>query len=128
MFHKVYVLLNSPTVSEAFVAVEDDNVYIATIMADKDILKFVQSSKNIIDRDSDDEIGVNNATPVPTSSEMRNIMKMTLQKKSPKSAFTEKSLRELGYDREFIIHRRHCFCRVKVSNISITEKNAMQMG
>ncbi|GFW48549.1 uncharacterized protein TNCV_1111081 [Trichonephila clavipes] len=31
--------------------------------------------KNIIDADSDDESGTNNAAPVPTSSEMRNIMK-----------------------------------------------------
>ncbi|GFT91218.1 uncharacterized protein TNCV_4044491 [Trichonephila clavipes] len=40
-------------------------------MADKNILEFVQSSKNIIDADSDDE----KAAPVSTSSEMRNIMK-----------------------------------------------------
>uniref|UniRef100_A0A8C4RFJ1 HTH CENPB-type domain-containing protein n=1 Tax=Erpetoichthys calabaricus TaxID=27687 RepID=A0A8C4RFJ1_ERPCA len=39
------------------------------------ILEFVQSSKNIIDADSDDENEMNNAAPVPTSSEMRNIMK-----------------------------------------------------
>ncbi|GFV72980.1 hypothetical protein TNCV_1734481 [Trichonephila clavipes] len=41
-------------------------------MADKDILEFVQSSKNVIDADSDDENEINNAAPVPTSSEMRN--------------------------------------------------------
>ncbi|GFV61315.1 uncharacterized protein TNCV_4103731 [Trichonephila clavipes] len=44
-------------------------------MADKDILEFVQSSKNIIDADSDDELEMNNAVPVPISSEMRNVMK-----------------------------------------------------
>ncbi|GFV73013.1 putative DD41D transposase [Trichonephila clavipes] len=41
-------------------------------MADKDILEFVQSSKNIFDADSDNENEMNNAAPVPTSSEMRN--------------------------------------------------------
>ncbi|GFU75773.1 hypothetical protein TNCV_1652331 [Trichonephila clavipes] len=44
-------------------------------MADKDILKFVQSLKNITDADSDDENEMNNAALVPISSEMRNIMK-----------------------------------------------------
>ncbi|GFU21819.1 uncharacterized protein TNCV_3283061 [Trichonephila clavipes] len=34
----------------------------------------VRSSKDIVDANSDDKIGVNNAAPVPTSSEMRNIM------------------------------------------------------
>ncbi|GFW27058.1 hypothetical protein TNCV_92841 [Trichonephila clavipes] len=38
---------------------------------------FVQSSKNIIDAESDDENGLTNAAPVPTSSELRNIMKNT---------------------------------------------------
>uniref|UniRef100_A0A8C4RRF5 Tigger transposable element-derived protein 4 n=1 Tax=Erpetoichthys calabaricus TaxID=27687 RepID=A0A8C4RRF5_ERPCA len=79
MFEKVSVLLDCPTVSsEEFVAVDDDNVCTAPIMADKDILEFVQSSKNIIDADSDDENEMNNAAPVPTSSEMRNIMKSML--------------------------------------------------
>ncbi|GFW37695.1 HTH_Tnp_Tc3_2 domain-containing protein [Trichonephila clavipes] len=44
-------------------------------MADKDILEFVRSSKNIIDADSKDENEMNNAAPVTTSSEMRNIIK-----------------------------------------------------
>ncbi|GFU77491.1 transposable element Tcb2 transposase [Trichonephila clavipes] len=39
----------------------------------KDILEFVQSSKNIIDTDSDDENEINDATPVPTSVEKRKI-------------------------------------------------------
>ncbi|GFW63262.1 hypothetical protein TNCV_3476781 [Trichonephila clavipes] len=44
-------------------------------MADKDILELVQSSKNIIETDSDSEKGLNNATPVPTSSGIKNIWK-----------------------------------------------------
>ncbi|GFV95535.1 hypothetical protein TNCV_4575361 [Trichonephila clavipes] len=44
-------------------------------MADRDILEFVQSSKNIINADSGDENEMNNAVHVPTSSELRNIMK-----------------------------------------------------
>ncbi|GFU55501.1 hypothetical protein TNCV_2452661 [Trichonephila clavipes] len=43
-------------------------------MAEKDILVLVQSSKNIIDADFDDENKMNNAAPVPSSSEMMNIM------------------------------------------------------
>ncbi|GFV29674.1 SCAN domain-containing protein 3 [Trichonephila clavipes] len=58
--------------SEEFVALYDNNECTTPIMADKDILMFVQSTKNIIDADSDDENEMNN---VPTSSEMRNIMK-----------------------------------------------------
>ncbi|GFW15047.1 uncharacterized protein TNCV_983391 [Trichonephila clavipes] len=42
-------------------------------MPDKDILECVQSSKNIIDADSDDDNEMNPAAPVPTSSEMRNM-------------------------------------------------------
>ncbi|GFV85589.1 hypothetical protein TNCV_3774131 [Trichonephila clavipes] len=61
--------------SEKFSTVNDDNVYTVPIMADKDILGFLQSSKNINDADSDDENGINKATPFPTSSEMRNVMK-----------------------------------------------------
>ncbi|GFU35373.1 hypothetical protein TNCV_4505481 [Trichonephila clavipes] len=44
-------------------------------MAEKDILKFVQSSKYIIDADFDDENEMNNAHPILASSEMRNIMR-----------------------------------------------------
>ncbi|GFX98184.1 adhesion G protein-coupled receptor B2 [Trichonephila clavipes] len=47
-------------------------------MADKGILELVQSSKNIIEADSDTENEMNNAAPVPTSSEMRNTMKNNL--------------------------------------------------
>ncbi|GFT12689.1 hypothetical protein TNCV_5094551 [Trichonephila clavipes] len=67
--------MNCPTASsEEFVAVED-NAYTEPIKADKDIFEFVQSSKNIIDADSKDENEMNDETPVPTSSEMRNITK-----------------------------------------------------
>ncbi|GFV08951.1 hypothetical protein TNCV_3821941 [Trichonephila clavipes] len=63
--------------SGEFLAVEDDNVFKAPIMADKDILKFVQSSKNIMDADSNDGNNINNATPVSTIFEKRSIMKST---------------------------------------------------
>ncbi|GFV95612.1 uncharacterized protein TNCV_4576131 [Trichonephila clavipes] len=61
--------------SKEFVAKNDDKVCTALIMADKDIWVFVQSSKNIIDADSDDESEINNSTLVPTSSVMRNTTK-----------------------------------------------------
>ncbi|GFX48996.1 hypothetical protein TNCV_2797871 [Trichonephila clavipes] len=44
-------------------------------MADKDILEFVQSSKNINDADSDDGDNMNDVAPLNLSSEMRKIMK-----------------------------------------------------
>ncbi|GFX93692.1 SCAN domain-containing protein 3 [Trichonephila clavipes] len=76
IFEKVSVVLYSPTISsEEFVAVDDDNVRTAPIMANKDLLEFVQSSKIIIHADSDDENEMNNATLVPSSSEMRNTIK-----------------------------------------------------
>ncbi|GFU04272.1 hypothetical protein TNCV_863781 [Trichonephila clavipes] len=51
---KTPVGLESPTVSsEEFSAVED-NVRAATSMADKDMLEFFHSSKNIIDTDSEE--------------------------------------------------------------------------
>ncbi|GFU70353.1 SCAN domain-containing protein 3 [Trichonephila clavipes] len=75
MFEKIYILLDYPTVSsEEFVTVDDANVCTALIMA-KDVLEFVQSSKNIIDADSDEENEMNNAAPDPTSSEMRSTTK-----------------------------------------------------
>ncbi|GFT62045.1 hypothetical protein TNCV_3812091 [Trichonephila clavipes] len=54
---KFSVLLDCPAVSsKEFVAIDDDddNVYTAPIMQ-TDILEFVQSSRNIIDADSDVE-------------------------------------------------------------------------
>ncbi|GFW62779.1 hypothetical protein TNCV_2625421 [Trichonephila clavipes] len=49
-------------------------VYTATTIVDKVILGFVQSSRNIIDADFNYENEINNTAPVPTSSEVRNIM------------------------------------------------------
>ncbi|GFT87863.1 hypothetical protein TNCV_799691 [Trichonephila clavipes] len=54
--------------------IDDDDVYTAPITADKDILGFDQSSKNIIDADSDDENEMSNAAPVSTLSGMKNIV------------------------------------------------------
>ncbi|GFT38699.1 hypothetical protein TNCV_1498901 [Trichonephila clavipes] len=69
--------LNCPIVlSEEIIAIDDDNMYTAPIVADKDILEFIQSSKNIIDADSCDENETNNAANVPTLFQMRNIMKI----------------------------------------------------
>ncbi|GFW81226.1 SCAN domain-containing protein 3 [Trichonephila clavipes] len=75
IFEEVSVLLDSPTVaSEEFLPVDDDNLRTTPIMADKYILEFDQSSKNIIDADFDGGNEMNNAAPIPTSYEMRNIM------------------------------------------------------
>ncbi|GFU79135.1 hypothetical protein TNCV_2136581 [Trichonephila clavipes] len=60
--------------SEEFIAVSNGYVCAAPLMEDKGILELVQRSKNIIDADSDDEKGMNNAVCVSTSSEMRNVM------------------------------------------------------
>ncbi|GFU73262.1 hypothetical protein TNCV_167451 [Trichonephila clavipes] len=49
--------------SEEFIAVDNDNVCVTPIMAEKDILEFVQSSKNIIDAESNDENEMINAAP-----------------------------------------------------------------
>ncbi|GFV40420.1 hypothetical protein TNCV_2535881 [Trichonephila clavipes] len=55
---------------------DDDNVGRDQIFFyGKHILKIVQSSKNVVDADSDDENETNSVAPVPTSSEIRNIMK-----------------------------------------------------
>ncbi|GFT27155.1 hypothetical protein TNCV_40181 [Trichonephila clavipes] len=70
--------LNFPIVlSEDFIAEDDDNVYADPIMVDKNILHFVQSSKNILHTNSDDENELNNAAAlsVPTSFDMRNNIK-----------------------------------------------------
>ncbi|GFY36495.1 transposon Ty3-I Gag-Pol polyprotein [Trichonephila clavipes] len=85
MFEKVSALSDCPSVSlEELVEIDDDNVCTAPIMADKDILEFVQNSKNIIDADSDDENKMNNAALVPTSSAMRNIIKSERPTSFPK--------------------------------------------
>ncbi|GFX72178.1 DUF4817 domain-containing protein [Trichonephila clavipes] len=61
--------------SEKFIEVDDDNVCTASITADKNILEFVQCSKNITDADSDEENKMDNEAPNLASSKMRNIMK-----------------------------------------------------
>ncbi|GFX98473.1 uncharacterized protein TNCV_4002421 [Trichonephila clavipes] len=72
LFEKGSAILDRPTVaSEGFVPVDDDNEYIAQIMANKEIWQFDQSPKNIVDADSDDENKMNLAAPVPASSEIR---------------------------------------------------------
>ncbi|GFX45592.1 hypothetical protein TNCV_175851 [Trichonephila clavipes] len=56
MSEKVSVSLDySTATSEEFVTVNDDIVYSASTMSDKDILEVVLSSKNIIEADSADE-------------------------------------------------------------------------
>ncbi|GFU25456.1 uncharacterized protein TNCV_3532171 [Trichonephila clavipes] len=47
-------------------------------MADKNILEFVESSTTITEADFDNEREKNNTAHVPTSSEMRNVMKSML--------------------------------------------------
>ncbi|GFT58242.1 hypothetical protein TNCV_1292001 [Trichonephila clavipes] len=56
-------------------AVGDNNVCTAPFTADKYILEFAENSKNIIDTHFGDENEMNRAASVPTSSEMRNVMK-----------------------------------------------------
>ncbi|GFV34984.1 hypothetical protein TNCV_2098111 [Trichonephila clavipes] len=76
MLEKVSALFDCSIVaSEEFVSVNNDNVRTTQIIADKVILEFVKSSKNITRIDSDDKNEINSVFPVPTSSEMRNIMK-----------------------------------------------------
>ncbi|GFW55379.1 hypothetical protein TNCV_117631 [Trichonephila clavipes] len=76
MSQNVFTLLDYSSVSsEEFVAVHNDNVCTAFIMPDKDILEFSQGSKNIIDGDSVDE-KKNKAATVPTTIEIRNIVKI----------------------------------------------------
>ncbi|GFU60030.1 uncharacterized protein TNCV_3238091 [Trichonephila clavipes] len=60
--------------SEDYIKVEDDNVCVAPIMADKDIFVSDRSSKNIIHADSDDENDMNDEDPVPTLFEMRKFI------------------------------------------------------
>ncbi|GFT46393.1 hypothetical protein TNCV_3127351 [Trichonephila clavipes] len=76
MFEKVSVLLNCLTISsEKFVEVDDDNLSTALIMAAQSHFGVCPKLKNIINADSIDENEMNNAGPVPTLSEMRDIMK-----------------------------------------------------
>ncbi|GFV48952.1 hypothetical protein TNCV_1093521 [Trichonephila clavipes] len=57
--------LDRPTgSSEEFLAIDDDNVRTTQIMAEEDILEFVQSSKNVFNADSDGDNEINDAVPV----------------------------------------------------------------
>ncbi|GFX98453.1 hypothetical protein TNCV_4002221 [Trichonephila clavipes] len=48
-------------------AVDADNLFTEPNKADKDVLEFIQSSKNIIDADFEDETEMNNAVPTSKS-------------------------------------------------------------
>ncbi|GFT31634.1 hypothetical protein TNCV_230731 [Trichonephila clavipes] len=73
---------------EEFVVIDDDNVYTASIIRQE----FAQSSKNIIDADSNDKDKLNKAAHVPTSSEMRNIIKKEKKEKARKKKREGKKL------------------------------------
>ncbi|GFX83690.1 hypothetical protein TNCV_349541 [Trichonephila clavipes] len=75
MFEKTSVLYGFFHTVSSEIAIDVGNMCTAPIMADKGVSKFVQSSKNIIHEDSDGENEMNNAAPVPKSSEIKNIMK-----------------------------------------------------
>ncbi|GFX22610.1 hypothetical protein TNCV_2993451 [Trichonephila clavipes] len=68
--NKIPASLDCSTVSsKEFVVAEDDNVCTAPIRTHKDILEFVQSSKNIVDADSGDENKMDNAGYLLTRNE-----------------------------------------------------------
>ncbi|GFU30350.1 hypothetical protein TNCV_2205141 [Trichonephila clavipes] len=56
--------------SEEFFAANDDNVCTVQIMARKDILELVRSSRNSIETDSDDINEMSYTAPVPTSAQL----------------------------------------------------------
>ncbi|GFU73012.1 hypothetical protein TNCV_4637461 [Trichonephila clavipes] len=63
---------------------KDDEVCTTKIMAGKDSLELFRGSKSVIGTDSEGENEMNIASPVTTSSEMRNIMKnMRSSSRSP---------------------------------------------
>lgn len=74
IFKKVSTLLACPTASLEEFVVDYDNLCTAPIMAGKDILEIVQSSKDAIDVDSDEEFDneVNIAVPILSTLKMRN--------------------------------------------------------
>ncbi|GFW31435.1 hypothetical protein TNCV_1287831 [Trichonephila clavipes] len=76
MFGKVPVLLDCPSAPlEEFIAIDDDNVCTAPIIAGQRHSGACSKLKTITNANSEYEKKMNPATPVPTSSEMRNIMK-----------------------------------------------------
>lgn len=77
MFGKVSALLDCPTLSlNEYVAV-DDNVCTAPIMTQKEIVEIVQNPNDstYVDSDDESENGISDAVPVPSTSEMRKIIK-----------------------------------------------------
>ncbi|GFW32283.1 hypothetical protein TNCV_674421 [Trichonephila clavipes] len=74
---KTAAALDCSTVSSGeFIKIDYACMSSAPIMADKENLEFVEISQNIMDADSNDENEMSNVAPVPTSSEMRNIVKI----------------------------------------------------
>ncbi|GFW81394.1 hypothetical protein TNCV_377421 [Trichonephila clavipes] len=77
--------VHSPTVSsKKLVSVNNDNVCADSIMADIDILKLIKSRKNIIEAYSERKV-MNNATPVLTSSKMKNTKKTVDKRRYPRA-------------------------------------------
>ncbi|GFX34970.1 hypothetical protein TNCV_2329101 [Trichonephila clavipes] len=64
------------SLSEEFVAVVDDNVRTTPIMANKDSLKLLQSSKNIIDADSKNETEINKHLLTPQHAKLGTLRKV----------------------------------------------------
>lgn len=77
MFGKATALLDCPTLSlNEYVAVDDD-VCTAPIMTEKEIVEIVQNPNDstYVDSDDESENGISDAVPVPSTSEMRKIIK-----------------------------------------------------
>ncbi|GFX16568.1 transposable element Tcb2 transposase [Trichonephila clavipes] len=82
-------------------------------MADKNILEYVQSSKNIIDEDSDGENEINTAALVSTKSEIRNTLK------------NEYRFRLENYSRRLLIWREQ---RTRYNQINIVGRDSYRSG
>ncbi|GFV08640.1 hypothetical protein TNCV_4279361 [Trichonephila clavipes] len=94
------IVLFYTVLSEEFVEADDANRCTAPIMADEDILKLVQSSKNIIDLDSDDENEMTNSVLFPTSSKMRSTRKKFYPEKESEESEREREERKTVEERE----------------------------
>ncbi|GFT97860.1 hypothetical protein TNCV_2167691 [Trichonephila clavipes] len=76
MFEKVSVLLDGRNVlGEEFVAIDDDNVRVQPQLHNIRLGVCSKLKKNVIETVLDEEIEMNNATPVHTSSKIRNMIK-----------------------------------------------------
>ncbi|GFW14969.1 hypothetical protein TNCV_4659301 [Trichonephila clavipes] len=71
----------STTSSEEFATVKDEGLYIPNYGRQSGV--FVQSSRNIIDADSDDENEMSSATSLPTSFQLRVLVAALWDKKLP---------------------------------------------